>query len=364
VSAKDGKCGRGGKLPPERRDTRRRFEQWAHNPACEANTLSAVHGISMAEVAKREGLTPSMGQSPFAVARGQTFERGLFRDGAAELRAELERVGVLPNGSTGLLDLRMKQIGGPMLDLDAARDATRDLLRAFGRADPNRRPSIIASATLLIPSGVMLPEALLVVDVIAATYTARDVVLTVGEIKTYPDRGGHTDTGELATARAQAGVYVHALRMVAEELGVQDHVRVSERGFLVLSRPGFNRPSVRANEDLKYQAWRAQRGFGQLEAAAARLPAVETADGVNAPARLDAVRSAATAYHETCVSFCDRAPACFAAAIKGGSAAVLGEDVERFLGTVSLERATALMDGARPGNEAEADLQRRLAEQP
>ena len=30
----------------------------------------------------------------------------------------------------------------------------------------------------------------------------------VGEIKTYPDRGGHTDGGELAQARAQAGVYI------------------------------------------------------------------------------------------------------------------------------------------------------------
>ena len=348
---------------PERRDTRRRFEQWAHNPTCEANTLSAVHGISMAEVAREEGLTPSMGQSPFAVARGQTFERGLFRDGAAELRAELERAGVLPLGSSGLLDLRLRRHGGPMPDLDAARAATLDLLRAVGRADPNRRPSIIASATLLIPSGVMLPEALLVVDVIAATYTASDVVLTVGEIKTYPDRGGHTDTGELATARAQAGVYVHALRMVAKELGLADRIRVSERGFLVLSRPGFNRPSVRANEDLKYQAWRAERGFKQLEAAAARLPVVQGADLTNAPARLQAVRGAATAYHETCVTFCDRAPACFAAAFDAGSAALLGEDVERFLGSVPLERAMALMDGSQPRNEAEEDLRRRLAEQ-
>ena len=30
------------------RDTRRRFEQWARNPACEANCISAVHDISMA----------------------------------------------------------------------------------------------------------------------------------------------------------------------------------------------------------------------------------------------------------------------------------------------------------------------------
>jgi hypothetical protein len=57
-----------------RRDTRLRFEQWARNPACEANTLSAVHGIPMVEVAKAEGSQITMGQSPFALARGQTFD--------------------------------------------------------------------------------------------------------------------------------------------------------------------------------------------------------------------------------------------------------------------------------------------------
>jgi hypothetical protein len=351
------------KWPPQKRDTRRRFEQWARNPTCEANTISAVHGISMAAVAKREGLTPSMGQSPFAVARGQTFERGLFRDGAQELIEELRRAGVPQQGSSGeLLDLRLKQHGGRIPDLDASRDLTLDLLRAFGRSDPTVRPSLIASATLLIPSGVMLPEALLVVDVIAAQYTGSDVLLTVGEIKTYPDRGGHTDTAELAGARAQAGVYVHALRMVAEEIGVADRVRVQNRGFLVLSRPGYNKPSVRANEELEHQAWRAARGFAQLEAAAQRLPPVEREDALDATPRLEAVRKAKTAYHETCVSFCDRAQGCFKATLARGSAAVLGEDAERFLGGISLTRATELMDGDTPRNVAEEDLVRRLGE--
>jgi hypothetical protein len=34
-----------------RRNTRMRFEQWvAHNPACAANTLSAVHNVRMDKV--------------------------------------------------------------------------------------------------------------------------------------------------------------------------------------------------------------------------------------------------------------------------------------------------------------------------
>lgn len=49
------------------RDTRRRFEQWAHNPGCQANALSAVHNIPMVDVVKHEGGRPTMGQSPFAI---------------------------------------------------------------------------------------------------------------------------------------------------------------------------------------------------------------------------------------------------------------------------------------------------------
>lgn len=341
----------------EKRDTRRRFEQWARNPACEANTLSAVHGIPMAEVAKREGLTPTMGQSPFAIARGQTFERGLFREQAKNLREELEKVGILPEGSAGFEDLRMKNIGGRVRDLDAARSATTELLKKI--AVGSKELSIIASPTLLIPAGVMLPEALLVIDVVTVRYSEIGALFTVGEIKTYPDRGGHTDPVELATARAQAGVYVHALRMVLAQLGLQDRIKVSDKGFLVLSRPGFNRPSIRAGEDLKYQAWRAERGFQQLEAAAHKLPPLADQERFD-PGRLDAVRRSGTAYVDTCISFCDLAPLCFDHALAESNPIVLGEDVARFLGTTDLDRAMALMDGAPPASPAEEDLKRRL----
>jgi len=344
----------------EKRDTRRRFEQWARNPACEANTISAVHGIPMAEVAHSEGASSVMGQSPFAIARGLTFERSLFRNDAAELRSALEENGVLPAGSHGFSDLRLRRNGGPIRDLDAAREETIELLRMMGSERGGLRPTIVASPTVLIPSGVMLPEALLVIDLIAVDYAAQGVKITVGEIKTYPDRGGHTDSHELATARAQSGVYVHALRMVLRQLGLDDSVMVADHGFLVLSRPGFNKPSVRAGEDLRYQAWRAQRGFVQLEAAAERLPSLE--NKADPDRRIRAVHEAATDYDSSCVSFCDRAPICFRAAVEAGNPAILGHDVARFLGNIPLGRAMELMEGADCRDAAEEDLVRRLSE--
>src|SRR3954454_13492189 len=82
-----------------RRNTRGRFEQWAKNPTCDANTLSAVHNVRLDKAAEAVGLQPSFGQSPFAISRGDRFEAGLFFDDAQRLRAALERKSALPDGS-------------------------------------------------------------------------------------------------------------------------------------------------------------------------------------------------------------------------------------------------------------------------
>src|SRR5215468_134375 len=135
---------------PEHRDTRLRFEHWARNPRCHANTLSAVHGISMSEVAKVEGITPTIGQSPFALTRGRNFERVLFRNAGQRLREALLRTGVLPDGAQGFSDLRFRVNGGPMHTLDEALKETVELLKdiAYGRGGERRKPAIIGGATV------------------------------------------------------------------------------------------------------------------------------------------------------------------------------------------------------------------------
>src|SRR6185295_8764106 len=105
---------------PTAGDTRRRFEQWVHNPLCQANTISAVHGIEMRAVTKYEGGVVTMGQSPFALARGRQFERGLFARDAASLLTELVKKGVLPAGSSGFADYRLRLNGGRARTLDEA----------------------------------------------------------------------------------------------------------------------------------------------------------------------------------------------------------------------------------------------------
>ena len=339
------------------RDTRRRFEQWARNPLCQANDLSAVHNVPMAKVAEHEGLKRTMGQSPFAIQRGQIFERALFRDDARTLVDALKAAGVLPAQASGLADFRLRISGGKYHSLDDARSATSAWLQELARRRPRgSAPWLAAGATVSIPGGVMLPEALLILDALVVRHDTQPRQLVVGEIKTYPDRGGYTDPAELATARAQAGVYVHGLELVLDQLGLADAFTVSTTGFLVLTRPGFNRPSIRAGEDLRYQAMRARRGFELLRVAAEGLPRGSGRAGI------EEVSTAPAHYQETCVMFCDRATVCRDRALAAGDPAALGDDVARLLGEVTLPRALALLAGATPATAAETDLARNLRE--
>jgi len=334
----------------KRHDTRRRFEQWARNPECQANVVSAVHGIGMAKVVEAEGGEPTMGQSPFALGRGVTFEKRLFENGGATIGADLAEAGVLPSTDFEFHDFRLRKNGGTQQNLDSALSATRAYLKALAKSPPSRA-ALIVGATVVVPGGLMLPEALLVLDALVVTERDNQIVLTIGEIKTYPDRGGHTDAGELAVARAQAGVYLHGTRLVLDELDISDQCLVEDHGFLVLSKAGRNAPSVRGHEDLRYQAKRAERGFERLRHVAELVPNAADDD-----TKLLAVQGAPTAYRETCVAFCDRATLCHSKAVCAGDAAALGEDMVRLLGPVPLARAVEILNGDEAANDDDLPL--------
>lgn len=343
-----------------RRNTRGRFEQWAKNPTCEANTLSAVHNVRLDAAARAVGLAATFGQSPFAIARGNTFEAGLFYDDAARLRTALERKGCLPAGSTGLLDLRLRMNGGRKVgSVDQALRLTRDWLHRLART-PAGAESVVAAPMIKIPKGVMLPEALLIVDVVTVVVLDERARITVGEIKVFPDRGGHTDPRQLATARAQAGVYRHALDLAVQALGLVDSIDVAADGFLVFTWPGSNAPSVRSGEDLTYQAIRAQRGFDRLEEVAQALVR-EDDFAADDPALVQRVLEAPTDYAEVCLAFCDLAPRCHQRSLAADDAIILGDEAQRLLGETTISRTLELMNGAAPADLREQDLQRQLS---
>ena len=62
------------------RDLRRRLDQFRAHPNCPASVLAAIHGVSLAELARaEEPERPARREaSPFALERGRRFERWLL----------------------------------------------------------------------------------------------------------------------------------------------------------------------------------------------------------------------------------------------------------------------------------------------
>jgi hypothetical protein len=304
----------------------------------------------MRHVAAAEGAAGSFGQSPFALARGQQFERYAFNDDARRLRSELERAFVLPSGSSGLADFRLKRSSGPHATIDAAEAHTTEWLQDL--AVGQRTETIAAGATIRIPGGVMLPTATLCVDVLAINQRGEALELAVGEIKVYPDRRGYTDATQLATSRAQAGMYVHGLRLVIGKLGLEKRIRISDRGFLVLSRAGTNFLSLRANEDFAGQARRAQEGLAALSDCAASFDLV----GMAPKLALSVIQAAPTTLCEDCLAFCERFDVCRQRAAERGDGATLGDAVHRYLGGTSLDRVKQIFKGDPPKDAHESEI--------
>jgi hypothetical protein len=214
-------------------------------------------------------------------------------------------------------------------------------------------PTIVAGATLKTP-GDVLGEGLLALDVLTVHPEPRPapITLRVGEVKVYPDRGGFTDGLELATARAQAGLYVYVLQRTVEALGLTRDLHVAEDGFLVLARPASNQPSVRAGRGPRVSG---RAGAGDVRAA--RPLQADLAAG-----RVDARRRCSPRRSATATRASRSASSPTTAATRPcaqGLPTALGEDLARFLGDVSLHRALELLRGDEAQTDAERDFLRR-----
>lgn len=336
-------------------NSRGRFEQWTKNSSCEANVLSSVLGTPMDIPAKDLNLTPTRGQSPFAIARGRLFERNLFKDNAVIFLNDLMKHDLIPDSSNcKFVDLRQKKDGGRCRNIDESMDKTHSLFKSL--QDTGENDIVVAGPVVKIPgSEILLPEALLIIDVLVVKKYPDTYECTIGEVKTYPDRSGYTDNGNLATARAQAGMYVHALECVIQELQVQDILTVNKFGFLVLSKPGSLLPSIRVNEDLRYMAKRTRSGFEKLRKIADQFPQT-----INDQSSSELIQKADKNYRDDCLKFCDLAPHCREKAEEAGLPSILGHQMEQYTHGLNLHDILELIEEKRlPKNQAEEEFLQR-----
>lgn len=348
-------------------NTRVRFEQWAKNPTCEANTVSAVLNVPTGLVAEKLGFKNQKQLPPFAIARGLAFEKYLFQDDAQKiLSAMIQQKMLSPVESVEFLDYRHQ---GNLQGLSRSAERSAELSRAFLESlvleKANKNSKLVTGITIKLAKGVMLPEATLILDCLLATWDETVEVphwrLKVGEIKIFPDRGGYTNPAQIASARAQAGVYKHALEEWAIENNVETTFTVDNFGFLVFTWPGSTFPVVRPNEDLRSQAMRARDGFSRMDAVGSKVLNSNARD-YDPEEYVDWVTHSKTNFREACWEFCDLAQRCQDKALEDARPVFLGTDTARLLGETTVERALDLMDGAEPVSEFESELVSRLLE--
>ncbi|MGC0421476.1 hypothetical protein [Embleya sp. AB8] len=349
---------------PTRNHNARTVAALAANPGCARRGVLDAAGIEKTALADRLGFPDRYGRSPFAIGRGNVFEARVKADGGRELRRLLaEALGADPDGGP-LLDVHRDGdaggVGGrPGREERVAR--TRDALARAARDEPD------AGAILdhpLLPLDVAGRRAYLEPDAMACRVAGRFHIV---EIKSFAIIDGSADPGKLASATRQAAVYVHALRLLVEELGLDPDL-VATDIVLVCAQDFANHP-VAVVLDVRRELATTRRRLARLSGVDELLDALPA--GLSFDVAGEQVGAAVTrvpaAYVPDCLTACELALFCRhearTCASGGGSVGTLGTSVRGALGGIEdIATALALADGTRvaePGQEDVARLLRR-----
>jgi len=337
----------------------RGLERVARNPGCQRLRALTMIGVTPATAMKTVYKEPDReGQSPFALAAGNRFERAVFENGAARLLELYRSAGRLTTAECKIVVVPELAPGATAATMARRRAETERLFQHKVRRDP-RAPNIIVKARI--------PVALLGVphdtepDVLVAADS--DAFYGPVEVKSYPDRAGKTNAADIRSACRQAAVAVIGLRHAVEQLRLGDPRQlVPAAADLVLRRPGSFRPTLRpmtlAGEvhSLERALDEAPRNLEELEAL---IDAITPGASLDEAEVLDAVPPN---YVEACREHCALAPKCKQAAAACGDPVLIGSQAREELAAAgSLGRAVDLLRGrAQPRTAEERALQARL----
>jgi hypothetical protein len=316
------------------------------NPGCARRAVLDAAGIDKQRLAAYTGFPAQVGQSRFAITRGNAFEAQVKANGCAELLRLLREH----------LDLPIPEVSYDDLELVGGNDS-REVRYARSR-------SLLARAAAAgDDAGTLFDHPLLRLDVGGRTaYLEPDLIafqlrgqFWVVEIKSFAVIDGQADGGKVAAAVTQAAVYVLALRGLLAEHGYGPEA-VAHEVVLVCPENFANRPTA-VRVDVRKQLTVLTRQLSRLariETLVAALPPELTLDllvddtgvpqrpvpdVVHALGRIDA------RYAPECLSTCEMAYFCRDEA--RGDTAALGRAVRDELGGVdSVTAALGLAEGS------------------
>lgn len=336
----------------------------ANNPGCQRRAVLDAAGIDKLELASQIGFQARFGQSPFAIARGVTFE--------ARLKEQ---------ECSGLVDLLREVIGLEVAGIEYVNCEK-------ASADESREQRSTRSAMKLVQRASCGPgnltifdHPLLALDVAGTScYLEPDLVLVhegdfrLVEIKSFAVIDGQADGGKVAAAAIQSAAYLLALRQTlstvtaragAGALPESSVDRVCPEVVLVCPENFSNQPTATVI-DLRKQLIVLEhqlRRLARIEGLLARLPEDLSLDPTTGPAgqpRVSAKRlrenleRLSAHYRPECLEYCELTYFCRDEA--SGSTAALGASVRETLGGLAtVAEVLGLANGSlRPHDDQEA----------
>jgi hypothetical protein len=359
-----------GPVPPRHHDART-IAALTGNPGCSRRAVLDAAGVDKRALAERIGFGARFGQSPFAISRGNAFEKLVKADGGATLLRLLRDDVGLPVGESehGWVDLGEG-------DREERYRRTRELVAAAAR-EPETQAALADHPLLTLDVGGRI--AYVEPDLVAfrvrgggadgGESRAGDSAAwrwRLAEIKSFAMIDGRADPMKVAEAATQAAVYVLAFQRLLADLGLPAD-SVATQVVLICPKDFTNTP-VAALVDVRRQLAAVRR---QLD----RLPRIgELLDTLDAGVTFDlskdaggepnqdvaqlgkAVASIEARYAPECVSRCDMAFYCRDEARTAGSTDVLGRAVRDALGGIGgVREALALSEAGAVGHDAYED---------
>ncbi|MBB2747093.1 UNVERIFIED_ORG: hypothetical protein FHR35_006972 [Microbispora rosea subsp. rosea] len=346
---------------PARDHNARTIAALAANPGCNRRAVLDAAGIDKERTARHLGYPSPFGQSVFAITRAKAFEDLVKANGCAELlRLLRERLG-LSISEVSYDDLA--DVGGNT-DNNLRHTRTRTLLK---RAAEDRDAGTLFDHPVLTLN-VAGHEVYLEPTLIAFQFQGRFHVV---EIKSFAVIDDQADAVQVAAAARQSAVYVHALRQLFSELGL-DPERVSHDVVLVCPENFANHPTATL-VDVRKQLTVLKRQLSRLtrvEQIMNELPHGLTFhldpddDGVPRRPREElqaAISEVEARFAPDCMASCEMAFFCREEARACGSTDILGRATRDELGGIgSIAAVLGLADGSLPMADAQAEIAAQL----
>ena len=245
---------RGGQ-PPQSYDART-IAALASNPGCARRAVLDAAGVKKSRLAAYVGFPAPFGMSPFALSRGNRFERNLKDEPGGELLGLLREALDLDLAESGFVDLNL---AGDSREPDLRH--LRTLQELTGRQA--RRATMFDHPLLRFRVGGR--HAYLEPDLIAFRH---DDTFHVVEVKSFAVIDGQADGAKVAAAAIQSAVYVRALRDLIRDSPLRDTATVHDVAVLIAPENFTLRPVA--------QTLDVRRQLGVLERQLARMEGIDT----------------------------------------------------------------------------------------